>query len=173
MDRQDPPIGPRYSLTRGLIGLDNEKDAMLRCIDRMEVRCASWRMHSTGPASPVETQKGSFCRLAGWSTRSLSPLCFFFCKAISQSDQKSVVHTCQQIKDRQQSKKGRDRPLLINRNPPRGQSIINDNYCVNCIAGKKNCVHVTSKVDSLNVVPVIAGEKDCLLVTGKRKILYL
>ena len=35
----------------------NEKDAMTsRCLDRKEVRCATWQMHSTGPAWPVETQ---------------------------------------------------------------------------------------------------------------------
>ena len=35
MDTQDPPNRPCYQLTRGLIGLDNEKDAMTsRCLDR-------------------------------------------------------------------------------------------------------------------------------------------
>ena len=35
----------------------NEKDAMTsRCLDRKEVRHAIWRVHSTGPAWPVETQ---------------------------------------------------------------------------------------------------------------------
>ena len=35
MDTQDPPIRPRYQLTRAIIGLDNEKDAMTsRCLDR-------------------------------------------------------------------------------------------------------------------------------------------
>ena len=28
MDRQGPPNRPRYQLTRGLIGLDNKKEAM-------------------------------------------------------------------------------------------------------------------------------------------------
>ena len=38
MDTQDPPSPPRYQLTRGLIGLDNEKDAMTsHCLDRKEV----------------------------------------------------------------------------------------------------------------------------------------
>ena len=47
MDIQDPPNQPRYQLTRGLIGLDNEKDAMTsRCLDRKEVWCATWRVHS-------------------------------------------------------------------------------------------------------------------------------
>ena len=51
MDTQDPPNRPRFQLTRGLIGLDNEKDAMTsRCLDRKEVRHATWRTHAgTGP----------------------------------------------------------------------------------------------------------------------------
>ena len=56
MDTQDPPNRPRYQLTRGLRGLDNEKDAMTSgCLDRKEVRCAIWGMHSTGTSQPVET----------------------------------------------------------------------------------------------------------------------
>ena len=48
MDTQDPPTDPRYQLTRGLIGLDNEKDAMTSgCLDRKEVRGAIWGVHST------------------------------------------------------------------------------------------------------------------------------
>ena len=39
MDTQDPPSDPAISFTRGLIGLDNEKDAMTSCcLDRKEVR---------------------------------------------------------------------------------------------------------------------------------------
>ena len=39
MDTQDPPNRPPYQLTRGLRGLDNEKDAMTSaCLDRKEVR---------------------------------------------------------------------------------------------------------------------------------------
>ena len=35
----------------------NEKDAMTSlCLDRKEVLHATWRVHSTGPAWPVETQ---------------------------------------------------------------------------------------------------------------------
>ena len=51
MDTQDPPNRPHYQLTRGLIGLDNKKDAMTsRCLDRKEVRHATWRTHTgTGP----------------------------------------------------------------------------------------------------------------------------
>ena len=46
----------------------SEKDAMMsRCLDKMEVRCGTWRVHSTRPARPVETQDGFFCRLAGQS----------------------------------------------------------------------------------------------------------
>ena len=64
-------------------------------------------------------------------------------------------------------RKVKARPLLIKRNRPRGKSTINDNYCVNCMVGKKNCVHVTGRVNILNVVPEIAGQKDCLFVTDK------
>ena len=57
MDTQDPPIRPRYQLTRGLIGLDNEKDAMTsRCLDRKEVRHATLRAH-TGTGTLV----GALC----------------------------------------------------------------------------------------------------------------
>ena len=34
-------------------------------------------------------------------------------------------------------------------------------------------MHVNYKVDSLNVVPVISGEKDCLFVTSKRETVNL
>ena len=57
MDTQDPPNRPRYQLTRGLIGLDNEKDAMTsRCLDRKEVRHATLRAH-TGTGTLV----GALC----------------------------------------------------------------------------------------------------------------
>ena len=42
------------------------------------------------------------------------------------------------------------KPLPINRNWPRGKNTINYNYCVNCVTGKKNCVHVTSKRQTVN-----------------------
>ena len=29
--------------------------------------CATWRMHNTRPARPVETEDDFFCHLAGWS----------------------------------------------------------------------------------------------------------
>ena len=55
MDTQDPPTDAISF--RGLIGLDNEKDAMTPlCLDRKEVQHTIWRVHSTGPAWPVETQ---------------------------------------------------------------------------------------------------------------------
>ena len=55
MDTKDPPTlsngharpshRPRYQFTRGLIGLDNEKDAMTSaCLDRKEVQHATWRV---------------------------------------------------------------------------------------------------------------------------------
>ena len=55
MDTQDPPNQPCYQLsnTTGLIGLDNK--TMSCYLVRKEVRCATWRVHSTGPAWPVET----------------------------------------------------------------------------------------------------------------------
>ena len=57
MDTQDPPNRPHYQLTRGLIGLDNEKDAMTsRCLDRKEVRHATLRAH-TGTGTLV----GALC----------------------------------------------------------------------------------------------------------------
>ena len=37
------------------------------CLDGKEVRHATWRVHSTGPACPVETQDVFFRRLAGRS----------------------------------------------------------------------------------------------------------
>ena len=37
------------------------------CLDRKEVRHATWRVHSTGPAQPVETQDVFFGRLVGRS----------------------------------------------------------------------------------------------------------
>ena len=59
MDTQDSPNQCRYQLTKGLIGLDNEKDAMTPCcLNRKDVQCATWRVHSTRPARPVETQDG-------------------------------------------------------------------------------------------------------------------
>ena len=48
MDTQDLSHRPRCQLTRGLIGLDNEKDAMTSgCLDRKEVRGTIWGVHST------------------------------------------------------------------------------------------------------------------------------
>ena len=45
MDTQDPPTDPANQLTRGLIGLDNEKDVMTSgCLDRKEVRSTTWRV---------------------------------------------------------------------------------------------------------------------------------
>ena len=52
------------------------------------------------------------------------------------------------------------RPETINNVWPRGRKIINDNYCVFCLADKKNCVHVTSKLENLSIK--VAGKKDCL-----------
>ena len=70
MDTQDPPNQPCYQLTRGLIGLNNEKDVMTSTsLERKEVRGTVWGMRSTGTGQPVATQDGFFCRLAGWSVQ--------------------------------------------------------------------------------------------------------
>ena len=65
---------------------------------------------------------------------------------------------------------GRDltgaRPLLTHNDRPRGRRILNDNYCVDCVAGKTVCVHVTSKVSY--TVNCVAGKKDCAHVTGQQ-----
>ena len=55
MDRQGPPNRPRYQLTRGLIGLDNEKDTMTStCLDRKYARGDTWQMYTlTGPAGSL------------------------------------------------------------------------------------------------------------------------
>ena len=47
MDTQDPPNRPRYELTRGLRGLDNEKDVMTpACLNRKkyEVPSGEWTL---------------------------------------------------------------------------------------------------------------------------------
>ena len=47
MDRQGPPNQPRYQFTRGLIGLDNEKDAVMSfCLDRKYARDDTWQMYT-------------------------------------------------------------------------------------------------------------------------------
>ena len=60
-------------------------------------------------------------------------------------------------------------PPTINNVRPRGKRNINDSYCVNCVVGKRNRVHVTGKLNSLSVKTKIARQKDCLFVTTKRK----
>ena len=67
MDTQGPPIQPRYQLTRGLIGLDNEKDAMTsHCLDRKYD--APPGECTPGPAGQYACiQDDFFCRLAGRS----------------------------------------------------------------------------------------------------------
>ena len=49
------------------------------------------------------------------------------------------------------------RPLLTHKDRPRGRRILNDNYCVDCVAGKTVCVHVTSNVSY--TVNCVAGKK--------------
>ena len=46
MDAQDPPNRPSFQVTKGLLSLDNKKYAMTSlCLDRKEVRHATWRVH--------------------------------------------------------------------------------------------------------------------------------
>ena len=45
-------------------------------------------------------------------------------------------------------------PQPINRNRIRSRNIINDNYCVVSVAGKKNSVRVTGKSDTVKSVSV-------------------
>ena len=52
----------------------------------------------------------------------------------------------------------------------RVQSSINDNYCVKCVTGLKDCAYVSDKTGSLNPSPVIAREKD---LTSKNKTVNL
>ena len=40
--------------------------------------------------------------------------------------------------------------------------------CIKCVTYKKDCVHVTGKLNCLNVVTEMAGEKDRFIVTSKR-----
>ena len=47
MDKQGPPNQHHYQLTRGLIGLDNEKYTMMSsCLDRKYARGDTWRMYT-------------------------------------------------------------------------------------------------------------------------------
>ena len=61
------------------------------------------------------------------------------------------------------------RPHLTLSDRPRFRKIINDNFCVNYVAGKTVCVLVTSKESY--PVNCVAGKKDCVYVTGKRDTL--
>ena len=65
MDRQDPPIQPRYQLIGGLIGLDIERRDYI-ILTRQEVctRRHLVNVHS-GPVLPVFIQNDFFCRLVG------------------------------------------------------------------------------------------------------------
>ena len=52
------------------------------------------------------------------------------------------------------------RPQLSHRNRLRIQSNVNDNYCVKCVTGLKDCACVSVKTESLDPSPVISGGKD-------------
>ena len=43
------------------------------------------------------------------------------------------------------------KPQLTSRNWLRVQISINANYCINCVAGQEDCVHVSGKMDSLSL----------------------
>ena len=57
-------------------------------------------------------------------------------------------------------------PLILNRNRLRVPSRVNDNDCVQSVAGLKDSAYVTGKLQGLNPSPVIAGGKD---LTSKSK----
>ena len=62
------------------------------------------------------------------------------------------------------------RPQPSRRNRLRVQSSVNDNYCVKCVTGLKECVCVSAKLESLNPSPVIARKKD---LTSKSETITL
>ena len=58
---------------------------------------------------------------------------------------------------------------LSHRNRPRVLNNVNDNYCVKCVTGRKDCACVSGKI-SLNPSPVMAGSRD---LTSKSKTVNL
>ena len=66
MDRQGPPNRPRYQLTRGLTGLDNEKDAVTSfCLDRSMHEATPGECTLCDRSCQYFIQNDFFCRLAG------------------------------------------------------------------------------------------------------------
>ena len=63
------------------------------------------------------------------------------------------------------------RPQLSNRSWLRVPNSIHDNYCVKCVTGLKDFVHVSGKLESLNPSPVLS-RKD-LSVTSKSETVNL
>ena len=55
------------------------------------------------------------------------------------------------------------KPLLTHNNRPRGKRVINDNYCVNCVASKDYCACVTGKVETTRKDMT---RKGCLIVAN-------
>ena len=124
------------------------------------------------------------------------PKCFYpysqACRQQQDSEWKTGQPAWKQLKKCGQNRTSRGKASNYQQRLPKGRRIINDNfcvncvagkkdcvhvigkvnYCVNCVAGKKDCVHVTSKVNSLNVVTERAVQKDCLFVTSKRETVH-
>ena len=62
------------------------------------------------------------------------------------------------------------RPQLSNRSWLRVQNSINDNYCVKCMTGLKDCVDVSGKIESLNPSPVLARKKGFSVVNKRETV---
>ena len=81
-------------------------------------------------------------------------------KSASHLDQKSCVPAWKQIRDKQQSRKGRGKASTFSQKL-RVQSHVNDN-CVNSVTGQKNSVCVTGQGD-LDPAPVVAANSKVTL----------
>ena len=83
-------------------------------------------------------------------------------KSVHQPDWKSGNPAWKQIRDRQQAKKSRGKPSTFSQKPAKGSkslpSRVNDNQCVEFVAGLKDSVYVSGQI-GLNPSPVIAGDK--------------
>ena len=63
-------------------------------------------------------------------------------KSLLQQNRKSSVPAWKRIRECQQSSKGRGKASTFSQNRPRVPSRVNDNYCVQCATGLKDCVCV-------------------------------
>ena len=59
--------GTKFQKLKKSITVYNKILTKILCLHSMVVECATWRMHSTGPAWSLETQDDFFCRLASGS----------------------------------------------------------------------------------------------------------